>query len=246
VCIFDFDLMLVQLSKNRRVICVDLRNHGSSPHSDEMTFDAMSNDVVHLLDHLKIEKAVVLGHSLGGKVAMSTGLNHSDRVAGLIVADISPVNYMVAKEQKDWNSVRKVMQTVSETNPANFPGRKELEDALSDRIPDLAMRQFVVANAVYEESSSGKVWRWRMNVPVLMKNLDYFALWPYSDKSWSGPVLFVSGQRSGYVLPEYHETIKGFFPQAQFSVIPHAGHWLHADKPKEFIDACGSFLKSVE
>eukprot|EP00475_Leptophrys_vorax_P000534 TRINITY_DN10296_c0_g1_i2.p1 TRINITY_DN10296_c0_g1~~TRINITY_DN10296_c0_g1_i2.p1 ORF type:complete len:215 (+),score=45.04 TRINITY_DN10296_c0_g1_i2:113-757(+) len=214
-----------------------------------MTFDALSSDVLHLMDHLSIERAVLLGHSLGGKVAMATALNHSQRISGVIVADMAPVDYTKAQQQRDWNSVKHIVTTVSQTNPNDYKGRKELEEALADKIRDLGMRQFVVANAAYEDSPSGdKVWRWRINVPVLLSNLDYMASWPYENNSslqYPGKALFISGRKSSYVLPEYHENIRQVFPQAQFEALEGAGHWVHADKPKEFIDSVGSFLRSM-
>jgi esterase len=228
------------------VICVDLRNHGSSPHFDQMSFSDMSEDVIHLMDQQKIERAILLGHSLGGKVAMASALEFPERIKGLIVADIAPVDYS-SKGKAEWSQVRHIVQSVADTDPKLFKGRLEVEKYLEEKIPNLAMRQFVVANFVKDDESANDDWKWRINVEVILKNLSYFSTWPYegSGKKYANPSLFISGERSNYVKESFHPQIRESFPNCRFHSVPSAGHWLHADNPKDFISACGAFISEL-
>jgi esterase len=225
------------------VICVDLRNHGSSPHHESMKFPEMSSDVIELMNQLEIERAVILGHSLGGKVAMSAALEHPERVKGIIAADIAPVNYSALK-RAEWTQVRHIVQTVAETNPEQFDGRSQVEKYLEDKIPSLAMRQFVVANFVKDEESNR--WKWRIHVDSILKHLEYFSTWPYESRYFPNPAFFISGEKSNYLSESDRPEILQFFPDSKFHIVPGAGHWLHADNPKDFIASVGSFLHSIE
>jgi esterase len=204
----------------------------------------MSGDVLKLMDELEIDDAVLLGHSLGGKVAMAAALEHPDRVKGLVVADIAPMDYSVMGKA-EWAQVRHIVQTVADTDPQKFSGRSQIEKFLEDKIPNLAMRQFVVANFVKDEEREGDCWKWRINVESILNNLNYISTWPYDSQYFANPAFFISGENSNYVPQTARSQILQFFPNSKFHIVPGAGHWLHADNPKDFIASVGSFVNSL-
>ncbi len=217
-------------SRHFRTIAVDLRNHGRSPHSDEMTYEAMAEDVVELMDRMEIERAHILGHSMGGKVAMTLALTRGRRVDRLIVADIAPKAYAADHAG--------ILAALGAVDPATHADREGIDRALADHIPSAPVRQFLMKNL----DRSGDTYRWKMNLPAISAVYDHIRGALPAEGSFPRPVLFVAGGTSGYVDASDMPRIRAQFPEAQLHVLPGVGHWVHAEAPDAFSDAVLSFL----
>lgn len=217
-------------SKHFRTIAVDLRNHGRSPHSDAMSYEAMADDVVELMDRMEIERAHILGHSMGGKVAMTLALAHGPRVDRLVVADIAPRAYA-----PDHAGILKALGAV---DPAMHSDREDIDHALAEHISSVPVRQFLMKNL----DRDGNAYRWKMNLPAISEAYDHLRGALPSDGSFDGPVLFVAGGESGYMDASDMPRIRAQFPEAELHVLKGAGHWVHAEAPDAFSEAVLSFL----
>lgn len=212
-----------------RVVQVDLRNHGRSPHSNVMSFAAMAADIALLQDTLGIERSHVLGHSLGGRVAMQLALHDAARVQRLVVADIAPVAYAPHHAE-----IFAALQTLDLENIAN---RGEVDAQLARSIPEIGVRQFLL-KSLYKD---GDVWRWRFNLPVLQSNYAEITV-AQDGEPFMGPTLFIRGELSDYIQPKYEEAMRALFPRFELKMIAAAGHWLHGEKPEEFNYLVKSFF----
>lgn len=218
------------LSDSHHVINVDLRNHGQSPWADTMPFSAMAADVLAVLDSLGIEQAHVLGHSLGGKVAMEIALNHPNRVRSLVVADIAPVSYAPSH-----NTILGALEGI---DLEHIDSRQAADVALANSIQEKGVRQFLLKNL--RKTDSG--WAWRMNLAALRHCYPDLIGAPASDLVYNGPVLFIRGGNSNYIQAQHKNAILTRFPHAQSKTIAGVGHWLHAEKPVVFNGLVERFL----
>jgi len=208
---------------HHRVIVPDLRNHGTSPHADAMDYPSMADDVVALLDRLGLERGALLGHSLGGKVAMQFALHHGDRVERLIVADIAPRTYVGNQDA--------VIAALEAMDMSLVGSRADADRLLARTIDQPPLRAFLLTNLVRLDDG----FAWRINLPAIVANLLTIYAFPEpAGLAYQGPALFVAGAESNYVRNEDEAPIRALFPDAQFSRIAGAGHWLHADHPDEF------------
>jgi esterase len=224
-----------RLGAVRRVLAVDLRNHGESPWDDRHDYPALAEDVADLIDRVIGRPAAVLGHSMGGKAAMLVALTRPELVERLVVADIAP-----ARSNGSLIEPLRALRAV----PLEAHGRRaEVEAALAEAIPDPAVRGFLVLNLV----PGPKGLSWTVNLDALERHFDAIAGFPSvpAGERFDGPTLFVVGGRSDYVRPEHHAEIARLFPAAEFAVLAGAGHWVHADAPGPFIDAVGRFLSAM-
>lgn len=220
-----------QLGLTHRVFVLDLRNHGASPWADPMTYDQMALDVCAFLDRQELAAATLIGHSMGGKVAMRMALGHGSRVERLIAVDIAPVAY-----RRDFNEYLDAMQRLELTG---ITRRAEADAALAESIDDAGVRGFLLQNLVNTE---GKL-AWRVPLQALADAMPELMGFPQSPgERYDGPALFLTGGRSRYVRPEHHETILALFPQARFAVIEEAGHWVQAETPERFLALVQDFL----
>ncbi|XP_032184151.1 protein ABHD11 isoform X1 [Mustela erminea] len=220
----------------RRVLTVDARNHGDSPHSPDVSYEAMSQDLQDLLPQLGLVPCVLIGHSMGGKTAMLLALQRPELVERLIAVDISPVQ---TTPSSNFPSYMAAMRAVD--IPDGVPrssARKLADEQLSTVIQDLAERQFLLTNLV----EAGGRFVWRVNLEALAQHLDKIMAFPPRQESYPGPTLFLLGGNSKYVLPSHHAEIRRLFPRAQMQTVPHAGHWVHADCPQDFVAAIRGFL----
>jgi len=218
-------------SKFFQVISLDLRNHGQSPHSDEQDFRLMAEDVLAVCDSLGITKAHVLGHSLGGKVAMQFAALYPQRVDKLVVVDISPRQY--------FSQHTPMMDTMMALDMEQYSSRTEIDEALSVSISDKTVRQFLLMNLQSDETG----FSWRINLPGLKQNYQQLMA-PVCDTSTLDlPSLFIYGELSEYVSTEDRALIKQHFTQAEFVAIDKAGHWVHAEKPQQFKQVVEEFLR---
>lgn len=218
----------------RRVLALDMRNHGRSFNDPEMTYPAMARDVLDTLDGLGIERADILGHSMGGKAAMILALDHPERLHSLVVVDIAPVAYD--------HTQLPLVEAMMRLDLAAVRSRKEADEALAPSVPDRAVRQFLLQSL---EQADGD-FRWRLNLEALKRAMDDLVGFPDpGGRTFDGSTLFVNGSESDYVLPSYRPRIERYFPNVQYARVEKAGHWVHADQPAALIHEVGSFLSGT-
>jgi pimeloyl-ACP methyl ester carboxylesterase len=219
------------LSTQARVVSLDLRNHGDSPHAPAMDYPAMAADIAETMDAKGISSAPVVGHSMGGKVAMTLALTQPRRVEKLVVMDIAPITYT-----HDYTGYVEAMQAIPLDNQIN---RKAANESLAAAIPDAALRVFLLSNLVL---GGDPHWRFGLNeiggaVPTLLGWTD-----PAGGRAYNGPALFLRGGRSDYLTPDSYQRIGALFPGANIQTIEQAAHWLHAEQPQAVIAALQAFL----
>ncbi len=216
-----------RLAATRRVLTLDLRNHGDSPHDPLMDYPTMAADVVETLAALDALPCVLAGHSMGGKVAMLAALTAADAVARLLVVDIAPVGY-----PPHFDEFTAAMRALPLP-----PGLTRLAAGagLADRIPDPAVRGFLMQNLRLGGDPG-----WTIGLAEIAAALPQIGAWPDPPGRYDGPALFLHGARSNYVLPEYWPAIHGWFPRAESATLP-TGHWIHAEDADGFVAAVGAF-----
>jgi esterase len=225
-----------QLAGRYAVYGVDLRNHGDSPHSDQLDYQVMAEDVRQLIIRLGLKSCCIVGHSMGGKVAMQLALNFPDLVDKLVIVDIAPVSY-----PEDADSHMKVLAAMDAVKLSEIQSRTEAEVTLEDYIPQEALRKFVLTNLARNKEG---LFEWRLHNDSIRENYAKLRSELVSTKSFSKPVLFVKGSLSLYIKPEYETQIKELFPVASVKLIMDAGHWLHAEQPQALQKVLLKFLPS--
>ncbi|RXN27071.1 alpha beta hydrolase domain-containing 11 [Labeo rohita] len=221
----------------RKVLTVDARNHGKSPHSPVLTYEAMTYDLTHLLRQLHIGKCVLIGHSMGGKVAMTTALSQPSLVERLVVVDISPSPTSI---HTNFHAYIQAMKEVKV--PSNIPrstARRLAEDQLRKIVKERSVRQFLLTNLEEQNGHYG----WRVNLEAISKHLEDLIGFPDFNTTYEGPTLFLGGSSSAYISSEDYPEIQRLFPCADIQYIPDASHWIHADKPLDFISSIITFLQ---
>lgn len=213
-------------------ILVDQRNHGRSPHDDEMNYKLMAEDVLELMNDLHIEHTYLMGHSMGGKVAMLFALTHPEKVDKLIVVDISPKKYPFHHGAE--------IEAIESIHPAALVSRKEAEDLLAQKLgDDQATIQFLMKNLSRVPDDG---FEWKANMPVLISNYDKLMEGIVTSDVFDKPVLFIRGQKSNSVRDEDWSAILTLFPSARLTTIPDAGHWVHADQPEALKNEVLAFI----
>lgn len=220
----------------RRVLTVDARNHGDSPHSPDMSYEAMSQDLQELLPQLGLAPCVLIGHSMGGKTAMLLALQRPELVERLIAVDISPAETTTVSDFPHYMAAMRAVRIPDDVPRSR--ARKLAEDQLRPVIPDVSVRQFLLTNLV---EADGR-FLWRVNLDALAQHVDKIMAFPRRPESYPGPTLFLLGGNSGFVHPSHHPEIRRLFPQAQMQTVPNASHWIHADRPQDFMAAVRGFL----
>ncbi len=214
-----------RFSDSFRILLPDLRNHGDSPHAPSLELEEMANDVVETADNLGVERFALLGHSLGGKVAMTVALRHPDRVQALVVVDIAPRAYKASHE-----AIVDGMQAVLNQSVTS---RKEAYAVLAEYVPHASVRGFLLKSLT--RAPTGE-YRWKLNLKAIQSHYRSMIQWPIRKAVYSGPTLFVAGEQSGYVSPDRDaDVIRDLFPNAVLEVIPKTGHWLHFEQPDELV-----------
>ena len=222
-----------RLAMSHRVFALDLRNHGDSPWSDTMTYDEMADDVADFIAVSGLERPSVIGHSMGGKVAMKLALGHEIALAALAVVDIAPVSYD--------SGFAHYVEALSGIDLASVERRADADAALTGAVTDPALRAFLLQNLIARDG----IYAWRINLSAIgdgLAGLSEFSL-SGPTTAFSGPTLFVAGERSGYIAPKHHETIHKLFPRAEIAVLEGAGHWPHAEQPGNFVALMEPFLR---
>lgn len=230
-----------QFAEHYRVITPDLRNHGRSQWHDDHEYEALAEDLAELIDTHAEGKAHVIGHSMGGKAAMMFALLYPEKLQRLIIADIAPVQY----ERSDHIEIMSAMQRCIMQSPKS---RSDVDLCLASELnhrpnneADKATRAFLLQNLIKDEAGN---YAWRINIATLSNYERELRFWPNINSSYNGATLFLYGERSDYVLPKYYDDIEHYFPNYRLEGIPNAGHWLHAEQPQTFFDACIRFLNA--
>lgn len=228
----NFNTLGRRWAGSRRVVLVDMRNHGSSPWADEMDYAAQARDLADAAECLAGGRALVLGHSMGGKAAMGLALSRPDLVAGLIVADIAPLAYA--------HTHLPYVRAMRAVDLGRVRRRSDADPMLADAVSDPNLRAFLLQNLLVEEG----VARWRLNLAAIEREMPRLIGWPqaWPQPHYNGPTLFLRGGASDYVPRESGGKIGALFPAAEVEAIEGAGHWLHAEKPTEFAAAVERFL----
>ncbi len=220
------------LDDKYQCILVDLRNHGRSPHDDEMNYEVMAKDVLELMNDLHIEHSYLMGHSMGGKVAMLFALTHPEKVDKLIVVDISPNEYPIHHAAE--------IEAIESVDPPALKNRSEAEELLAKKLgDDQATIQFLLKNLSRKPEGG---FEWKANMPVLIANYDKLMEGIVTSDIFDKPVLFIRGQMSNSIRDEDWPAILALFPQARLSTIPNAGHWVHADQPETLKNEVLAFI----
>jgi len=219
------------LHNDFQLINVDLRNHGRSPRADSMDYPQMAADVFETLDSLNIRQCAVLGHSMGGKVAMQMALLQSERVSKLILADISPV----VNEPRH----SKILQGLAAIDLADLQDRKQADLLLQPFVEELGVRQFLLKN-LYKDPHDQ--FQWRFNLTALTENYQQLLAAPTATGPYTGNTLFIKGGNSDYIQAAHQPLILMLFPKASAKIIQGTGHWLHAEKPAAFSKIVSDFL----
>ena len=227
----NLNVIAKALSEHYTVINVDLRNHGASFHNAQVSYPAMAQDVIHLLDELNISKAHIVGHSMGGKVAMQVAMLDETRVDKLVVLDIAPVDY-----HPRHNSIIKALQSVQEQR-GNSRGEADL--IMKEFIDEIGVRQFLLKSLSKFENG----YAWKFNLNTIVENYSKIISNINETHSCQCDTLFIKGNNSDYILPEHREAIVSLFPNSKAKVIHGAGHWLHAEKPQAVNRSIIDFLQ---
>lgn len=227
----NFGTLAKQFAEHYTTHTVDLRNHGRSFHSDDMSFDAMADDILNYLNFHRIDECYLLGHSLGGRSVIEFSYKHPQKVEKLIIADMAPKAYpphhqgiLKALNSIDFDSIEK---------------RSDAENVLKLYIPEVGVRQFLLKNIYIKDD--GK-YAFRFNLKTLTEKYNEMVGGNLTDGKFEKPSLFLRGEKSNYILDEDLEMIKSHFPLAEIKTISKAGHWLHAENPEEFLHEVVDFL----
>ena len=219
------------LGDSFRVYALDLRNHGDSPHDDEHSYELMAEDVLRWMDRQGLERAIVMGHSMGGKLAMKIACENQSRLSKLIVVDIAPKTYP--------NSHDDDLAAMLAIDLGRIESRKEADERLKDAAPDWGLRQFLLTNFV-RDSEGG--FRWQANIRAIYESrrrLESSSL--QREQRFEGETLFILGERSNYFASDDVEQVRSHFPASSIERIPDCGHNPHFEKRDAFVEIVKRF-----
>jgi len=219
-------------SEGYQTHALDLRNHGRSFHSDDFTYVAMAQDILDYCQGNNLETVSVIGHSMGGKVAMFFATAYPEMVEKLVIADIGPKYYRPHHQD--------IMAGLNAVDFAKKPERAEVDDLLAQHIPDFGTRQFLMKSLYWKEP--GQL-AFRFNLDVFNENIDNIGEALPENAIFEKPTLFLKGGMSNYIKDEDAGLIKSHFPNYELKTIENVGHWLHAENPKEFYKVVIEYLK---
>jgi esterase len=225
----NFGMIQRALAHRFRVIALDMRNHGESPHGDGMRYTTLAADVRDTLAELGVGTAAIVGHSMGGKTAMALALSAPALVGRVLVSDIAPVAYDHGN-----TDIAAAMQAIKLTPELS---RQQADTALQPAVPRADIRAFLLQNLRF-----GPNIHWRIGLAEIANAIDDLEDWPPVEGTYDGPALFVTGAESDYVLPTHRPLIRAQFTHARFVAIKSAGHWVHADNPSGFLSVLEAFL----
>ncbi|MBS0848603.1 esterase [Citrobacter sp. JGM124] len=222
----NLGILARDLSQTYTLLQVDLRNHGLSPRSDEMNYPAMAADILDTLDAAGMDKVIIIGHSMGGKVAMALTALAPERVEKLVIIDIAPVAYSEHRHREIFTALHAVTEAGATTRP-------QATEIMKRYISEAEVIQFLLKSFHQGE--------WRFNVPVLEARYENIIGWQ-PVPAWPHPILFIRGGNSPYIEERYRDELLKQFPQSQAYVVSGAGHWVHAEKPDAVLRVIHRFL----
>lgn len=220
-----------QLAEQYQVFLPDQRNHGLSPHSDEFDYHVMAEDLMEFINSHQLKDVIILGHSMGGKVAMFFATKYPDKFEKLIVVDIAPRAYPVHHQT--------ILKALGAVKINEIDSRKEAEDQMKPYIADFGIRQFLLKNLKRNDQDG---FEWKLNLSVISRNIERIGEAVNDSRPVSKPVLFVGGEKSDYITEEDSASIKKIFPQSKIVMISDAGHWVHAEQPEQLYREVTDFL----
>lgn len=220
-----------QLAENHKVYLVDLRNHGKSPHSINFSYEEMAKDVAELIEAEQLEKVSILGHSMGGKTAMTFAVEFPQLLEKLIIVDIAPKKYAPHHDE--------IIKALYSLNLSTLSSRREADEEMKKSIANDGTRLFLLKNLNREKEGG---YSWKMNLDMLSENIEKVI--DVTEIPFPIPLetLFVRGGSSGYILDSDFDRIESLFPNSEIATIENAGHWVHAEKPQELLELIVNFL----
>ena len=231
----NFHSLARRLEEDFSLWAFDLPNHGDSSHTDTMDYRSMAGDVAETLDQLGIENPVILGHSVGGKVAMEFALGRPDQTAGLVVEDIAPRDYS--------GTVRRELAALRELPLDRISSRKEAEDWMSEQVGNSAVARFLLKNMVSADEGG---YRLRLNIESIHTNYEHLLSFSTAARRYAGPVLFIRGGASNFVTESDESLISEVFPAARIETLPGASHWVHAERTETVARLLREFAAGIE
>ena len=220
-----------KLAENFSVYTVDQRNHGRSRRHEVFNYHAMVDDLLEFMETHEIESTYLLGHSMGGKTAMQFSFDYPEKIDKLIVADISPEEY---DHRHD-----KLIDAMMSVDLSKYASRSDVDKDLKNKIASSRIRQFLLKNLYWKDRSS---LGWKANLEVIQENLHEIFRALDSEQPFDKPTLFIRGAESNYITDVHVSRIKELFPDSEIETIDDASHWLHAEKPEEFLKITETFL----
>lgn len=228
----NFQTIAKQLSETYRVWLLDMRNHGRSFHSEEMNYEVMVEDVHEFMKSNQLAHAHLIGHSMGGKVAMNFALTYPELVNDLIIIDIGPKKY-----EGDHQVILKTMKDISLND---FSERSEIEEKISEKIHSQKIVQLMMKNLGRDQNT----FFWKPNVEVILKNYRLLMDTMPKHQIFNGKTVFIKGENSDYIELDELEDFRKYFSEAQMMIVPNSGHWVHADQPEVFLQLLFKILNN--
>jgi esterase len=223
-----------RLGAHYQVFAVDLRNHGRSPHSDIFDYDVMVADLREFVEQQALTRIMLLGHSIGGKVAMQFAIDYSEQVDRLVIVDIGPKPYEPSQ--------RYILEALRSLDLTRCKSFADVDAALAAEVSGESLRQFLLKNLARDEN--GRL-RWKVHLEAIDRNYDKLARGLAPGRTFDKPTLFIRGGRSNYIEDDDALLIRQIFPRAEIATLPEAGHWVHVDAPEEFFQTVLNFLKKT-
>ena len=224
------------LGEKHRVFMLDQRNHGQSPRSDVFDYEVMAEDLKEFIADHNLKKPVIIGHSMGGKTVMQFAMNYPESFSKMIVVDIAPKFYPVHHSM--------ILQGLASIDLKSLKSRTEANELMKRFEESEGVRQFLLKN-LWRNPEKNNEFDWRINVPVITKNIDIVGFELSNERVVQNPVLFIKGSESHYIQPEDERKIWELFPNYELVTIEGAGHWVQADKPKEFVEVVLKFTEQI-
>lgn len=221
------------LAEQYSVYIIDQRNHGRSPHTDEISYPLMADDLAAFMECQWIYKAHIIGHSMGGKTAMQFALSNSDMVDKLIVVDIAPKAYKGNHEL--------IFDALFSVDLKKLKSRKEADEFLEEKLEDFAVRQFLLKNLSRTKEGN---YQWKMNLTALHQHYDKLLANVESEEIVDNPTLFIRGANSDYIQEEDRVLMGQYFTKVDLKTVEGAGHWVHAEQPQALLDLVTGFLNA--
>ncbi len=221
-----------QLAKDYTVYIIDQRNHGRSPHLPEFNYQILAEDLQHFMESNWIYEATIIGHSMGGKTAMQFAMEYADMIEKLIVVDIAPKAYAGGHQT--------IFEALFSLELDKIESRKEADAILQGKIADFGVRQFLLKNLTRNKEGS---YNWKMNLPVIYENYQAILDNIQGEEPCESDTLFIRGEKSDYIQNDDLSLLQKYFPNSELKTVAEAGHWVHAEKPKELLELVRDFIQ---